>query len=148
MSFVELFDFIIYQHLNKRTKILPLATSQIAHLCNQLIMFALPISMQHFKSIIFYQNSPKIVIFATKCKIFERWGLRHQTPVPLAAGGFAPQTPQSPAAGGSSPNHHPHPPIANFWLRACLLRYDILQQYVTYLPQEKTVGAFRLFFVC
>ena len=40
MSFVELFDFIIYQHLNKRTKILPLATSQIAHLCNQLIMFA------------------------------------------------------------------------------------------------------------
>ena len=40
VSFVELFDFIIYQHLNKRTKILPLATSQIAHLCNQLIMFA------------------------------------------------------------------------------------------------------------
>ena len=60
VSFVELFDFIIYQHLNKRTKILPLATFQIAHLCNQLIMFALPISMQRFKSIIFYQNSPKI----------------------------------------------------------------------------------------
>ena len=35
VSSFELFDFIIYQHLNKRTKILPLATSQIAHLCNQ-----------------------------------------------------------------------------------------------------------------
>ena len=35
VSFIELFDFIIYQHLNKRTNILPLATSQIAHLCNQ-----------------------------------------------------------------------------------------------------------------
>ena len=35
VSYIELLDFIIYQHLNKRTKILPLATSQIAHLCNQ-----------------------------------------------------------------------------------------------------------------
>ena len=26
VSFIELFDFIIYQHLNKRTKVLPLAT--------------------------------------------------------------------------------------------------------------------------
>ena len=34
-SFIELFDFIIYQHLNKRTAMLPLATSQIAHLCHQ-----------------------------------------------------------------------------------------------------------------
>ena len=32
MSFIELLDFIIYQYLNKRTKILPFATSQIAHL--------------------------------------------------------------------------------------------------------------------
>ena len=45
-----------------------------------LIMFTLPISMPRFKSIIFYQNSPKIVIFAKKCKIFERWGLRPRTP--------------------------------------------------------------------
>ena len=34
VSFIELFDFIIYQHL-KRTNILPLATSQIAKLCQQ-----------------------------------------------------------------------------------------------------------------
>ena len=34
VSFIEVFDFIIYQHhLNKRTNLLPLATSQIAHLC-------------------------------------------------------------------------------------------------------------------
>ena len=32
---VSFIDFIIYQHLNKRTNILPLATSQIAHLCHQ-----------------------------------------------------------------------------------------------------------------
>ena len=31
VSFIELFDFIIYRHLNKRTYILPLSTSQIAH---------------------------------------------------------------------------------------------------------------------
>ena len=28
-----------------------------------------------------------------KCKIFERWGLRPHTPVPPAAGGFAPKPP-------------------------------------------------------
>ena len=37
VSFIELLDFIIYQHLNMRTKILLLATSQIAHLCNEFI---------------------------------------------------------------------------------------------------------------
>ena len=35
VSFFELYEFIIFQHLNKRTKISPLATSQTAHLCNQ-----------------------------------------------------------------------------------------------------------------
>ena len=35
ISFIELQDFMIYQHVNKRTKILPLATYHIAHLCNQ-----------------------------------------------------------------------------------------------------------------
>ena len=35
VSFIQVLDFIIYQHLNKRTNILPLATSQIAHLCHQ-----------------------------------------------------------------------------------------------------------------
>ena len=35
------------------------------------------------------------VTFAKKCKIFERWGLRRQTPVPPAAGSFAPKPPVS-----------------------------------------------------
>ena len=43
-----------------------------------------------------------------KCKIFERWGLRPHTPVPPAAGGFAPN-PQPPAAGGFAPR----PPLAS-----------------------------------
>ena len=34
VSFTELLDFMIYQHVNKSTKFLPLATSHIAHLCN------------------------------------------------------------------------------------------------------------------
>ena len=43
-----------------------------------------------------------------KCKVFERWELRPQTPVPPAAGGFAPN-PQHPAAGGFAPR----PPLAS-----------------------------------
>ena len=35
VSFLELYNFIIYQHVNKRAKILPLATFHIAHLCEQ-----------------------------------------------------------------------------------------------------------------
>ena len=35
VSFIEQYDFIICQYLNTRIKILPLATSQIPHLCNQ-----------------------------------------------------------------------------------------------------------------
>ena len=35
VSFIELYDFIILQHLNTRTKISLLATSQIAQLYNQ-----------------------------------------------------------------------------------------------------------------
>ena len=40
-----------------------------------------------------------------KCKILERWELRPQTPVPPAAGGFAPKPP---ASGGWGLN--PRPP--------------------------------------
>ena len=70
-----------------------------------LTMFALPISMPRFKNINFYQNRPKIKLFLQKnAKFFVFCGLRTQTPVPLAAGGFAPRPPK-------------HPPIAKFWLR-------------------------------
>ena len=37
VNFIEQYDSIIYQHLNKISIILPLAISQIAHLCNQFI---------------------------------------------------------------------------------------------------------------
>ena len=57
-------------------------------------MFTMPISMLRFKSVIFFQNIPKIKSFLQKkCKIFERWGLCPQTPVPPVAGDFAPRPP-------------------------------------------------------
>ena len=45
-------------------------------------------------------------------QIFERWGLRLQTPVPPTAGGFAqnPQTHWPPAAWGSAPKPPTHSP--------------------------------------
>ena len=43
-----------------------------------------------------------------KCKIFERWGLRPQSPVPPAAGGFAPEPPASGAGSFAS-----RPPLAS-----------------------------------
>ena len=57
-----------------------------------------------------------------KCKIFERWGLRPHTPMPPAAGGFAPKPPAPIGLrrlGASPPDPPNSPPIANFWLRAC-----------------------------
>ena len=95
-------------------------------------MFALPISKPRFKSIIFLiKIALKGVIFAKKCKIFERWGLRPQTPVPPAAGGGTPKPPasgswglrpQTPIGlrrlGTPPPDPQNSPPIANFWLRA------------------------------
>ena len=41
----------------------------------------MPISIPRFKSIIFYLSSSKIrLVLQEKCKIFELWGLRPQTP--------------------------------------------------------------------
>ena len=54
--------------------------------------------MPCFKSIIFYQYSPKTKLFKKKkCKIFKRWGLSLQTPNSLRRlGGSAPRPPQQP----------------------------------------------------
>ena len=77
--------------------------------------------MPRINSIDFYQNRPKIVIFAKKIKIFRVLGDPPLHPMPPVAGGLAPDPnclrwlgirPQIPA---TSP-----PPIADFWLRACL----------------------------
>ena len=66
---------MIYQHVNKRAKILPLATSLIGHLCKQFNQVLTTNFYATFKSIIFYQYSPKIkLVVEKKCKIFKRWG--------------------------------------------------------------------------
>ena len=136
---MELFDFIIYQHLNKRQKILPLATSQIAHLRNQLIMFALPISMQRFKSIIFCQNSPKICYFcnflqqnakfssaggsAPRPRASSGWGLCPQTP---SLGRLHPQNPIGlRRLGAPPPAPQNSPPLRNSGYAPGHIRYKI-----------------------
>ena len=58
-------------------------------------MFALPISKPHFKSIIFYQNSPKTKLFFQKNAKFSSTGGPPPGPVPPAAGSFAPKPPAS-----------------------------------------------------
>ena len=96
---------MIYQLVNKRTEILPSATSHKAHLCNQFNHVCTP-NFYATLSVNFFQNNPTIKLFLQKHdKFFKRWGLRSQDPVPPAAGGFAPR----------SQRQHP---IANFWLRA------------------------------
>ena len=78
-----------------RSEMLPLATSHIAHLCNQFNhVFALLISRPRFKSINLNQNRPKIKLFwKKKYKIFER---------------------SLPPAAPDPQNSYP---IVNFWLR-------------------------------
>ena len=111
---------MIYQLVNKRTEILAIATSHINHLCNYygIMIFCTANFMPRINSIDFYQNRPKIVIFAKKIKIFESWG---SAPTPYASGGWGPcPRPQlPPVVGGSAPRPPQRPPIANFWLRAC-----------------------------
>ena len=58
-----------------------------------------------------------------KYKIFERWGLRPQTPVPPAAGGFAPKPP---LASGGWMLHHPPTPPPNCEFLATRLRNTVV----------------------
>ena len=56
-------------------------------------MFALPISMLHFKSINFYQNSPKIESFLQKnTKILSAGSSAPQNTLPLRLSGSVPVT--------------------------------------------------------
>ena len=62
---------------------LSLATSHTAHSCTQLNHVALPISMSRFKSIICYQNSPKIKLFLQKhAKFLSAGGTASRPPCP------------------------------------------------------------------
>ena len=93
MSFIELYEFIICQHLNTRIKILPLATSQIAHLCNQFNhVCTANFSATHY---FFIKIALNLSYFCKKMQIFELWGHRTQTPLPSPAGASAPITPNT-----------------------------------------------------
>ena len=69
-------------------------------------MFAQLISMPRFKSIIFYQNSPKIKLFMQKNAKFS--SVVGSAPRLPAAGGLAPRPPM--AFGGSAPRLPKQPP--------------------------------------
>ena len=71
---------------------LSLATSHIAHYCNQLNHDALPISMPRFKSIIFIKIALKLSYFCKKMQSFRALVAPPQTPKtsPLRISGYAP----------------------------------------------------------
>ena len=78
--------------LNKKTEFLFLATSHIAHLCNQFnYVFTLLVYMPCFKRNNFYQNRPK-------CKLFLQKNTKFLSP--------------------SASRLLKQPPIVNFWLYA------------------------------
>ena len=64
---------MIYQPVSKNTEILPLAISNIAHLCNQFNhAFAPLIFMLCLKYINFYHDRPENILFLQKkLKVFE-----------------------------------------------------------------------------
>ena len=143
MSFIEPHDFIIYQHLNTRIKILPLATFQIAHLCNEFIMFALPISMPCFKSIIFLiKIALKLSYFCKKSQNFECWGHRPQSPVPPAAGSFSPIPP---SYGGRGLFPRPLKPSPHCEFLAMRHSSSML---CTILPTSIRTGFSNITFIC
>ena len=113
VNFIEQYDLIIYQHLNKRTKILPLATSQIAHLCNQ-VNHVCTANFCHVLRALLHQNSPEIRLFLQKNAKFLSAG--GSAPVPPLAGALPPD-PYYPLSNGSSAPRPPKqspPPKINF----------------------------------
>ena len=75
-------------------------------------------------------------------KNFERWGLRPQTPVPPAAGGFAPKLPASGSWGLRPQTPQTAPPIANFWLRAWMHKSKMQIYFI--LSVLKTINIRKL----
>ena len=90
---------MIYQLVNKRTKILAIATTNVAHFCNLYYhVFTLLICMPRFNSIKFYQNRPKIkLVFVKNRQNFRALGAlpldpRNSPPFPLQISGYAPES--------------------------------------------------------
>ena len=92
-----------YQQVNKKTAMVSLTTSHIAHKCNQLNHVALPISLLRFKNIIFYYNSPKLSYFCKKNAKFSSAGGSAPRPPRLGRLGALPPDTQSPEAGAFAP---------------------------------------------
>ena len=84
--------------------------------------------MPRINSINFYQNRSKIKLFLPKKNFFfERWGIRPPHPMPLVAGGLAPEPNYLRWLGDPPPEPAtPPPPIADFWLRACMKKNLLL----------------------
>ena len=95
---------MIYQHVNKRTAMLLLATSHIAINATSWIMLRCQLLCHILKALFFIKRALKRSYFCKKMQNFRALGA--PPPDPRASGGLGlrPQTAS---------------PIANFWLRAC-----------------------------
>ena len=108
-------------------------------------MFAKPISMPCFKSIIFFiKIALKLNYFCKKCKIFDGWGHRQQTPVPTAAGSFAPKPPFS-GGWGLRPQTPKTAPHCEFLAIRVL---SVLVCYARILPTSIKTGFLNITFLC
>ena len=89
-----------------------------------MIFFALLILYHVLIALIFINIGLKLSYFCQKNKNFSRTGGSAPLhPMPPVAGGPCPRPQLPPVVGGSAPQtpgNVPPPPIADFWLRACL----------------------------
>ena len=135
---------MIYQHVNKITKILPLTIFHITHLCNQFNHVYTANFLPRFKSHDFCINSFKIRLFLKKKQNFQ--GVGALPPDPRACGGW-----------GFAPRPSKQPPIANFWLHDCLqirccntfffytkpVNFKLISNFATY--RQRRLNFFEIF---
>ena len=96
VSFIELYDFIIYQHLSTRIKILPLATSQIARLYNQFDhVCTANFNAMFLKHYFFIKIALKLSYFCKKLRNFRTLGAPSPDPRAYGGWGLCPRTPQT-----------------------------------------------------
>ena len=77
------------------------------------------------------------------------WGTLPPNPQPPAAGGFAPRPPLASGGWGLRPQTpQTAPPIANFWLRACMQEFMLKQSnYFWFMHDVDAYGNSSLFFM-